>query len=144
MLFNSYMFVFVFLPLSIIGYFLLNKIKPVFARLYLLIMFLWFYGYFSYKCLSIIIASILINYAIYKALLSFEKMRIRKIVLIVAIFFNVGLLFYYKYYDFFIEPMNQLFESDYNLHHLVLPLGISFFTFQQLSFIIDSYKGEVD
>lgn len=63
--------------------------------------------------------------------------------LIFAIAVNIGALFFFKYYDFFFSYVNAAFNTDFVLHHLILPLGISFFTFQQLSYIIDSYRGEV-
>ncbi len=60
----------------------------------------------------------------------------------VGIILNIGSIFYFKYFDFFIENMNKLFSTDFELRHIVLPLGISFFTFQQISYLIDSYRGE--
>ncbi|QQO10192.1 MBOAT family O-acyltransferase [Breznakiella homolactica] len=67
----------------------------------------------------------------------------RKIWLILALFSNLAVLLYFKYYDFFFININRIFGSSFALKHLLLPLGISFFTFQQLSYIIDSYRGEV-
>ncbi len=145
MLFNSYIFLLLFLPLVIVGYFLLNHFKlyrP--AMIFLLCMSLWFYGYFNTYYLFIMITSILVNYVAYKLI---DKHRDRKIIkrtiATAAIIINIAALFYFKYYDFFIENINALFKTDFTLLHIVLPLGISFFTFQQLSFVIDSYKGEV-
>lgn len=144
MLFNSYIFVLCFLPVCITGWFALNHIKKfVLAELFLLGMSLWFYGFFNMDYLYIIIISMLFNYAVYKVLLRYDSWYVRNTALVVAVFFNIGLLFYFKYYDFFVENINYVFRSDFTLHYLVLPLGISFFTFQQLSFIIDTYKKEV-
>jgi len=70
-------------------------------------------------------------------------MTLKKGILITAIIVNIGALIYYKYYDFFIENINTIFKVDFTLHYLILPLAISFFTFQQLSYVIDSYRGEV-
>lgn len=112
--------------------------------LYLLLMSLWFYGYFNIKYLILILGSISINYCGYRALLKDNTNNsVRKIILIGMIFFNLGLLFYYKYFNFFIENVNTLFQTEYALRDILLPMGISFFTFQQLSFIIDSYKRKV-
>ncbi|RAZ93793.1 MBOAT family protein, partial [Klebsiella oxytoca] len=61
-----------------------------------------------------------------------------------GIVFNLGLLFYFKYYDFFVENLNHAFHTDFTLKHILLPLGISFFTFQQLSFIIDRGRGRAE
>lgn len=145
MLFNSYIFILLFLPLVLIGYFLLNHYgKYRVAMLYLLLMSLWFYSYFNIKYLILILGSIGINYCGYYALLKNNiNNSIRKIILIGMIIFNLGLLFYYKYFNFFIENVNTLFQTEYALRDILLPMGISFFTFQQLSFIIDSYRKKV-
>ncbi len=144
MLFNSYIFVFVFLPAALLGYFLLNKAKKyTAANWFLAIMSLWFYGYFNYSYLAIICVSIVINYALSKLLQSEKASSTqRKILLAVGMILNIGSIFYFKYYDFFIENINAVFHSSFTLKHLVLPLGISFFTFQQVSFVVDSYHGE--
>jgi alginate O-acetyltransferase complex protein AlgI len=68
---------------------------------------------------------------------------VKKLHLIATLAVNIGILFYYKYFDFFIDNINVMFKADFVMHHLILPLGISFFTFQQISYIIDSYRGEV-
>ena len=142
MLFNSYIFIFLFLPLTIIGYFTLNHFKKYkFAQLYLVIMSLWFYAYFNLSYLFIILFSILLNYSLYYLMNKYEKLK--KLFLIIGLIINIGSLIYFKYMDFFISNINSLFNTNFNLLHILLPLGISFFTFQQLSFVIDSYKSEV-
>ncbi len=144
MLFNSYIFVLLFLPLTLIGYFVLNHFKKYrLASVYLLSMSLWFYAYFNIKYLPIIVISILANFGFYKLFKSGCAAWLKKSVLIFAVLLNIGVLFYFKYYDFFFENINAVFKTSFALKHLLLPLGISFFTFQQLSFVIDSYKGEV-
>ena len=144
MLFNSYIFVFVFLPAALLGYFLLNRCKKyTLANCFLIVMSLWFYGYFNYSYLPIICVSILVNYSLSK-LIQAEKTGavLRKLLLAVGLAANIGSIFYFKYYDFFIENINAVFRTGFTLKHLVLPLGISFFTFQQVSYVIDSYRGE--
>lgn len=144
MLFNSYIFILLFLPLCLIGYFTLNHFKKYkLASVFLLVMSLWFYGYFNYSYLLIIISSIIINYLIYLCFDKINDKKKRKLLLYLGLLFNIGLIFYFKYYDFFIQNINGIFKTDFNLKNILLPLGISFFTFQQLSFIIDSYRGEV-
>lgn len=144
MLFNSYVFILFFLPVCMIGYFGLNHFKKDFlAQLFLLGMSLWFYGYFNPSYLVIILVSIVINYLFSGVLLTAKKPILKKSLLIIALLFNVGILFYFKYYNFFIENVNQVFKTDFNLKNVVLPLGISFFTFQQLSYVIDSYWDDV-
>lgn len=143
MLFNSYIFVLLFLPLVVTGWFTLNHFKKfTIANCFLLGMSLWFYGWFNPKYLPIILISILLNYFLSRVLLVQETAAIRKLVLLCGLALNLGCLFYYKYYDFFINNINAVFKTDFVLHRLVLPLGISFFTFQQLAFVIDSYKKE--
>lgn len=140
MLFNSYIFILLFLPLCIIGYFCLNHFKKFkTAQIFLLGMSLWFYGYFNVQYLWIISFSVLFNYAIYCFLCKKKEKKI----LILALAVNIGLLLYFKYTDFFIITANKIFKSNFNLLNIVMPLGISFFTFQQISFIVDAYKGEV-
>ena len=149
MLFNSYIFVLFFLPCCIGVYFALNRMeKPKMAMCFLLGMSLWFYGFFNPSYLLIICTSIVINYLFYRIMrrcraASGGKTLGMKLLLVVALLLNVGLLFYFKYFDFFIENINILFRTDFMLRHIMLPLGISFFTFQQLSFVIDAYKGEL-
>lgn len=144
MLFNSYIFIFIFLPLTLLGWYMLNRyrlFKP--AQVFLAGMSLWFYGYFNVYYLAIILSSTGLNY-----LLSWLLTRVRshakiwnRIGLAAGVILNLGILFYFKYYDFFIENINYVFRTDFTLKHILLPLGISFFTFQQLSFIIDRCLG---
>ena len=138
MLFNSYIFIFLFLPITLIGWYTLNHIKAYEpAKFFLAGMSLWFYGYFNVSYLTVIIISILCNYML-SYLMKFSHTKLMdRIGLITGISINLGILFYFKYYDFFLENINFLFHTDFNLKYILLPLGISFFTFQQLSFIID-------
>lgn len=144
MLFNSYIFILLFLPLSVIGWYLLNRTKSEYLpKVFLLGMSLWFYGYFNYKYLYIIIISIIANFLLFKLLKSNAHTILRKSVFAIGMILNIGLLFYYKYLGFFTENINSLFGTDFVVSKLLLPLGISFFTFQQVSFVIDSYKKTV-
>ncbi len=144
MLFNSYIFVLVFLPLCMIGYFGCSHFgKGTYGQVFLLGMSLWFYGYFHVEYLFIIVFSILCNYGFYVLLGRSSGSGRRKWLLAGALVLNVGILFYYKYFNFFLENVNGIFGRNFALTSILLPLGISFFTFQQLSFVIDAYKGEV-
>lgn len=145
MLFNSYIFIFIFLPAVLIGWYGLNKLqKYELAKVFLTGMSLWFYGYFNTYYLFIIIASILINYLISYLLTFCKTRRANQFGLFAGVAANLAILFYFKYYDFFIENINYVFRADFNLKHILLPLGISFFTFQQLSFIIDRCTGKTE
>lgn len=142
MLFNSYIFIFLFFPLTLIGYYFFGRLdKPILRNMFLVIMSLWFYGYFNYSYLIIICGSILFNYVLSKLIQHVNK-NSAKWLTILAVLVNVAVIFYFKYYDFFISNVNSIFSASFNLRHIVLPLGISFFTFQQISYIIDSYHGE--
>lgn len=128
--------------MALLGWYGLNHLKKYeLAKMFLTGMSLWFYGYFNTYYLLIIVGSILINYLI-SYLMTFSKSRLTdRIGLFAGIGVNLAILFYFKYYDFFIENINYIFRADFNLKHILLPLGISFFTFQQLSFIIDRCTG---
>lgn len=143
MLFNSYLFIFLFLPLSLLGYFGLNHMgKPKAALVFLTGMSLWFCGFGSLSYLVILLFSILLNYGIVALMNRAKNRGARKLCLLGGISVNIGILFCFKYYDFFIENLNSALKTGFPLLHLALPLGISFYTFQQLSYVIDSYKGE--
>ena len=150
MTFNSYIFILVFLPLALLGWYGLNYIKlKKIPLLFITGMSLWFYGYFNPSYLWIIISTILCNYLL-SLFLERRKEQVsqspfvKTVVMIAAILLNLGILFYYKYFDFFLENINAVFGADYSLRHIILPLGISFFTFQQLSYIIDRCLGKAE
>jgi len=140
MLFNSFIFILLFLPLSVAGYFILNKINDNAAKLFLLIMSLWFYGYFNPAYLPIILASVLINHIVARLLIRFDGGKIKKVVLIIGIAFNVLIIGYYKYLSFIEWNLNHFLGTDFVIRSIVLPLGISFYTIQQISFLVDSYN----
>ena len=123
MLFNSYIFVLLFLPLCILGYFGLNGLgRYKLAQVYLLGMSFWFYGYASPQYLLVIIASIAANFSFYCALNRFSltnNVKVRKFILGTALLFNIGVLFYFKYTDFFIDTVNGLFRTSYNTLNIV-------------------------
>ncbi|HZK44069.1 MAG TPA: MBOAT family protein [Syntrophomonadaceae bacterium] len=143
MLFNSFEFIFLFLPVAIIVYFLLNKWHNPLAKLWLICASLFFYSWWNIKYLPLILVSIGFNYFIGKTL-SQENLKLnRKTVLIIGLVGNVGLLSYFKYADFFINNLNFVLSTNLAVLNIALPLAISFFTFQQIAYLVDSYKGEV-
>ncbi len=142
MLFNSFEFIFLFLPLAIIIYFIINQWNNRLAKLWLVMASLFFYSWWNVKYLPLILISISFNYTCGKVL-SRENLKInRKTVLIMGLAGNVGLLGYYKYADFFINNLNTVLAANLSLLNIVLPLAISFFTFQQIAYLVDAYKGE--
>ena len=148
MVFSSYIFIFAFLPLVLLGFYLLPRLIAAPGRLrraqnlLLIAASLVFYGYFNVSYLLLIAASILVNYLLALAIQNGRRKQIVKLCFVVGVLFNVLLIGYFKYYDFFIENINFLFRGSFALKHLLLPLGISFFTFQQLSFLVSVYKKE--
>lgn len=144
--FNSYIFILAFLPVVLVGYHLINRMRPSAAKLWLLAASLVFYAYAGAGCLVLLCVSILVNYPLARVLSgkgpSFAVHLPAKGVLTAGILFNVLLLLYFKYTDFFITNLNTIFQQDYALRNLALPLGISFFTFQQIAYLVDSYRGE--
>ena len=145
MLFNSYVFMLAFLPLTLLCYFLLGRLpdKIQLNKVFLVLASFLFYGYNNPSYVPIIAGSILINYALSQLMLTQRKKALRLPLMLLGLFLNLGVLFYFKYHDFFFENLNGAFGLHLTLNHLALPLGISFFTFQQLSYVIDSYKRTV-
>ncbi len=149
MFFNSYIFILLFLPLSIVGYFILNHFKQYkTATAFLTVMSLWFYGYFSWFFLLTLLIGITINFSIGRVLYKMSHKEIpakcMKILEVAGILLNLSYLFVCKYYNFFIDNINVLFQSSIPFLKIALPLGISFYTFQQIAFIVDSYRGETE
>lgn len=142
MLFNSYIFLLFFLPICLLGYWLANSLKKRnLALCFLIVMSFWFYGYFNAAYLPILIGSILVNWCFSRILLEKEG-NVNRIILALGIVVNIAIIFYYKYFDFFLDNMNYAFNTSFELKNIVLPLGISFFTFQQISYLVDSYRKE--
>lgn len=148
MLFNSYIFIFAFLPIALIVFWQLAKAKlrqP--AQIWLVCASLFFYGYWNPAYLPLILISIFINFQLGKYLSnSCPKNKLSKALLVSGLCINLGFLAYYKYAFFItssipIPQINQL-VSQFNLDDIVLPLAISFFTFQQISYLVDAYHGE--
>lgn len=145
MLFNSYIFVLLFLPLSVIIYFLLNHFNLYkCGTAFLCLASVLFYAYAGLNTLPLIIISILFNYGTVKLFDVITSKKLRKTILSVAIILNVAVLVYFKYSNFIVDNINNLFNSNFIFKNLILPLGISFFTFQQIAYLVDSYKNEIE
>ena len=140
MLFNSYVFIFLFLPVTLLGFYALLKKELVGpAKNWLFLCSLFFYGYWNLKYLILILASIIVNFTISNMLMDKKNEKIKKPVFYFSLIFNLGLLCFFKYMDFFIENINFVFGIELGLLKIILPLGISFFTLQQIAFIVDSF-----
>ncbi|MGB3533504.1 MAG: MBOAT family protein [Microcoleaceae cyanobacterium] len=147
MLFNSPEFIFFFLPITLIGFVCIRRFEPVNRYLpsifWLVAASLFFYGWWNPKNLVLIISSILVNYYC-GYLLGHEKLsqKFRKTLLILGIGFNLSLIGYYKYANFIANNLNNVLDTNWQLGSIVLPLAISFFTFQQIAYLVDAYRGQ--
>ena len=137
MVFSSLMFIFVFLPLFLLCYFVSKKRKT--RNIILLIFSLLFYSYGEPIYILLMLLSIVVNYFLAKL---FDNNK-RRLFFIIAIIFNLGLLFIFKYSNFFIDNVNNIFDLNINFLKISLPIGISFYTFQILTYIIDVYYKRV-
>lgn len=143
MVFSSIIFIFAFLPLVLLGNFLLKK---EYRNIFLIITSFIFYAVGKPKFIIVLFASIIINYlmglCISYAKINFNKLGNRTI-LTITVLLNLGLLFYFKYMNFFISSANKVFGIGIPLMNIALPLGISFFTFQGMSYTLDLYMEKV-
>lgn len=138
MLFNSLIYIVVFLPLCTGIYFLANRHSPFMGKLWLFFASIFFYGYWNPQYIALILVSILVNFYIGKLL----QTTPRKNLLVIGILLNICLLAYYKYTNFFISNINGIYPANITLLNIILPLGISFFTFQKIAYLVDSYQGK--
>lgn len=148
MLFNSHVFMFLFLPITISIFYLIAKFKSkVMAVSWLASMSLVFYAWWNPKFLILLFASIGFNYTVGYALVYIKKQHyniIRPIhILVLGIVVNLSTLAYYKYFNFFIANINSLLNLSTPVENIILPIGISFFTFTQIAFLVDVYRGFV-
>lgn len=141
MVFSSFEYFLCFLPITIfIYYFCLYKQYTKFLLFIIILSSLFFYGYWNPKNLYIIISSVLVNYFFSRLLLSQDSYR--KTIFILSVFFNIFLIFIYKYLDFSISIVNYCFNAQLPFYHIVLPIGISFFTFQQIAYLSDCHTNK--
>lgn len=140
MLFNSYYFILYFLPVVLLCYYGAFKIgKPKMALIVISLASFVFYAYDNLYYLALLGGSILVNWIVAYCINHYAH---KKVLFVIGIIFDITLIFIFKYYDFFVGNINFLFGIDLKLTHFLLPMGISFFTFQQISFLVDTYKGE--
>jgi alginate O-acetyltransferase complex protein AlgI len=144
-LFNSYVFVFLFLPITLIGFYWLGAAghRRV-AMAWLVGLSLIFYGWWNPAYLGLLLAAMIVNYGIGVALTEgqYQSETKRKLVLGAGVGANLAMLGYFKYANFFVDNINAAFGSHIFLETIVLPLAISFFTFQKIAFLVDAYRGE--
>jgi len=148
MLFNSYEFIFVFLPVTFALFVLLGRTSRNLALGWLIVASLVFYAWWRPVNVPIIGISLLINYSLARAIQRLaardQPSRWRTALLVIGLVFNVGFLGYFKYTTFVLSTVNDLAGTGFILQHIILPLGISFITFQKIAFLLDVHAGRVE
>jgi len=140
MLFSSNIFIFAFLPLVLIIYYIIN---PKFRNVFLLIASLVFYGWGEPKFVFVMLLSIIMNYIFGLLVYHFRRKPIARLSVVLMLVFNLGIMFIYKYLNFAISNINGIFGDILPQTAILLPIGISFFTFQAISYVLDVYRGSV-
>lgn len=146
MLFNSYIFIFAFFPVVLWGFYQIGKFRQNGAMLWLALASLFFYGWWDARYVGLLMGSIVFNFSMAVFIgrrIASQSIRQAKFILVVAIAGDLTLLGYYKYANFFAENFNRLTGSALPISEIFLPLGISFFTFTQIAYLVDTYKGKV-
>lgn len=143
MLFNSYQFIFLFLPITLLVFLFLSRRNQEYSILWLVIASLFFYGWWNPAYLALIIISMLLNYLFGRLLGAQHNYTTiqRRWMLGLGITLNLATLGYYKYAGFFVQNINVIAGTDFNLETIILPLAISFFTFQQIAYLVDAFRG---
>ena len=143
MLFHSHLFIFLFLPLTLLGWYGLHFLKKEkAAQLFLTGMSLWFYAYLNINYLWMLLGSCLITWLLCAAIQRTANITTRKGLLLLGLLFHLGSLGYFKYTNFFLENVNVLFRTGFSFADILLPVGISFYAFQQMAYLVDCYREE--
>lgn len=142
MQFNSFIFILLFLPLTVTLYYTLNKINDTVGKIVLLIASIIFYAYTDRVTLIVLGISLVLNYGFALAIANVKKWR--SFYLFTPIVINTGILLYFKYLNFVIENVNHFFMKSIPLKEMILPIGISFFTFQQIAYMVAVYRKEIE
>lgn len=140
MSFSSIEFVFAFLPIFIFGYFILAKINYNISKIWTIILSFVFYSFYNHK-LALFLACILIINTFFSYLLTKKK---SKVYLSIGVIFNIAVLLFFKYFNFFIDSVNTIFSQSFNTINIVAPLGISFITFKCITSIVEIYKSDIN
>ena len=142
MVFSSSIFLFFFLPLVIAGYYLLKENYRIY---FLMLASLFFYAWGEPRYILLMFLSIVINYSFGMFIhRSHADKILARVLLILSIACNLGVLYYFKYLNFSINTINRVFNTGFTLHNIIMPIGISFFTFQGMSYVIDLYWQKVN
>jgi D-alanyl-lipoteichoic acid acyltransferase DltB (MBOAT superfamily) len=149
MLFNSPIFIFAFLPITLTVFYLVGRFSTFTARVWLSGASLFFYGWWNPAYLILIVGSIVLNFYFARVLQRYDEFALlerygvsKKTIVIAGIALNVLILLYFKYFAFLIRNANAFAGTGFNVPHIILPLAISFFTFQKIAYLVDSYQGK--
>ena len=148
MLFNSLEFILVFLPLTLVAFFLVSRyLRPRFGSEVLFFVLsaasLLFYSYWYWPNIFVLLSSILVNFTLGQWITRSDDQKQRKIWCCVGVALNLAVIGYFKYFNFFSENITGLFGHDHTALKIMMPLGISFFTFQQIAYLVDCYRDNV-
>ena len=146
MLFNSFGFIFVFLPITLVAFFALARYSHRLAASWLIAASLFFYAWWNPAYIALLLTSLLFNYAIGATLVRGRQRMAdsrRRVIILFGVAANLAVLGYYKYANFFLANLSTVADTNWTLGTIILPLGISFFTFTQIAFLVDAYRGEV-
>ncbi|MGL5069468.1 MAG: MBOAT family O-acyltransferase [Sarcina sp.] len=141
MVFSSILFIFRFLPIALLLYYI---VPFKYKNFVILVLSLFFYSWGESKYFGIMIASILVDYCLGRGIEKYRENKFKaRSFLIISIFFNLGMLIFFKYSNFFIDNINMIFSTSISSLDLTLPLGISFYTFQTMTYSIDVYRNKI-
>lgn len=140
MVFASGIFLFMFLPVTLIGYWLLKNKSVQTRNLFLLIMSIGFYLESGWKELILLLMSVIVNYIMAFLIAKYNETKLKKVFFIITLIYNIGMLFVFKYLIFVSSQIGQLIPQVKLSMSIALPLGISFYTFQAMSYVIDVYR----
>ena len=147
MLFNSYEFLFLFLPVTLAAFFALSSFKFLkVAAAWLALVSLFFYGYWSPRYVLLLMASITFNFFAGQAIAKYrnsERPQSSHRILVLALVVNLGALAYFKYANFLVDSINLAAHTNLTMAQIILPIGISFFTFTQIAYLVDTFRGKV-
>jgi alginate O-acetyltransferase complex protein AlgI len=143
MLFNSYPFIFLFLPIALFGYFALGRFSNLAPVIWLALASLAFYAVSNWAFVALLLASIAFNYLVGWLLIAYRLRRgVRFAVLTAGVAGDLLVLCYFKYAGFLAANLNALFSTGLSVN-VLLPVGISFYSFTQIAFLVDAYRGKV-
>ena len=147
MLFNSFPFLLLFLPVTLAGFFLCVRWRIKAAAIWLVFASLFFYGWWDFRFLALLVPSCLVNFVAGRELGRLARLqfgRRKRLLLTAAVGANLLVLGYFKYANFFLSSVDAAVGADFGPLAVILPLGISFFTFTQIAFLVDAARGEVE